>query len=190
MRYQGEYSPSFLLDPGTQRFHALTPKIDQYLQIHGGYTPFTEIEAMEDKAVKEEYDAVKGAKRDVEMAEPREPRPRRPKGMAFEQTNGGNDNDDSDDSDDDADDDGPTDYPTPPPPGFADPTALGQSALDALLVFMVRSDGAGMVPYGAFRSSLTPVGRRMTRELVAAVGEGMFAKEADEIPTKGLLHFG
>lgn len=46
MRYKGEYSPSYLLDPGTNEWHALTPKMDKYLQARkSGYTPFTEIEA-------------------------------------------------------------------------------------------------------------------------------------------------
>lgn len=202
MRYKGEYAPSFLLDPDTQRFHPLTPKLDQYLQVHGGYTPFTEIEAMEDKAVKEEYEAHKGAKGDdIVMAEPREHRPKKSTAKALESNGGeegGDDNgsddytDDSDSEDGDEDDHGPTDYPTPPPPGFGDPHTLDPAALNDLFVFFVQGESPGVIPYAAFRSSLTPMGRKITKELVAALGRDMFAREPQHLRAgnKALLNFG
>lgn len=195
MRYKGEYTPSYLLDPGTHVFHPLTPKIDQYLQVHGGYTPFREIEAMDDKAVKEEYERVKGMRDDIVMGEPREPRPKKATAKAVERdANRGADDDsdyDSYDSDDGEEDDGPTDYPTPPPPGFGDPRALSPAALNDLYVFFLQGDSPGVIPYSVFNSSLTAIGRKMAKELVAALGREMFARQPQHIKQgKALLHFG
>ncbi len=176
MRYKGEYAPSFLLDPGTQVFHSLTPTLDQYLQVHYGYTPFAEIEGMDAAAVKAEWEAQR--KDDVVMAEPHEPRPRRKTAKESD-----------DDSDESEDEGGPNDYPSPPPPGFGNPDALG-AELDGLFVFVSQGDKSGVLPYAAFRSTLTPVGRRMTKELVAAVGADKFASSPMQLRTKALLHFG
>jgi arginine-tRNA-protein transferase len=49
MRYKSEYSPSYLLDPGTLQFHHLTAQLDKYLQAHPtGYHPFTNIAESKD----------------------------------------------------------------------------------------------------------------------------------------------
>lgn len=49
MRYKSEYSPSYLLDPGTLQFHPLTAQLDKYLQANPtGYHPFTNIAESKD----------------------------------------------------------------------------------------------------------------------------------------------
>jgi arginine-tRNA-protein transferase len=44
MRYKSEYSPSYLLDPGTLQFHPLTTQLDKFLRAHPtGYHPFNNL---------------------------------------------------------------------------------------------------------------------------------------------------
>lgn len=189
MRYKGEYAPSFLLDPGTHEFHPLTTKLDKFLQVHRRYTPFEKVEGLPDGDVREEWEAQR--KVDGVMAELHEPRHKRAGKLAA--TEGGSDDNSDDNSDaweSESDQEGPTEYPSPPPPGFGDPSDLGAAELDKLLVFLTHGDRSDVLPYAAFRSSLTPVGRRMTKELVAAVGPDMFASGTMQIKTKALIHFG
>ncbi|GMK57891.1 hypothetical protein CspeluHIS016_0407250 [Cutaneotrichosporon spelunceum] len=187
MRYKGEYAPSFLLDPGTQEFHPLTAKLDQFLQVHKGYTPFEEVEGMDDAAVREEWEAKR--KEDVTMAEPREQRPKRT-GKLVASSSDKDDKPESE-SDEDEDEDGALSrYPSPPPPGFGDPESLSRHQLDDLFVFLDHGGKVGVLPYSAFQSGLTPIGQRMTKELVAAVGPDRFASTPMQLRTKALLYFG
>jgi len=51
MRYKSEYSPSYLLDPGTIEFHQLTTQLDKHLQANPtGYHPFTDLSEASDIA--------------------------------------------------------------------------------------------------------------------------------------------
>ncbi|BEI86601.1 hypothetical protein CcaverHIS002_0608880 [Cutaneotrichosporon cavernicola] len=188
MRYKGEYSPSFLLDPGTQEFHHLTPKLDQFLQVHSGYTPFKEVEAINDASVREEWEAQR--KEDVNMAEPHEPRPKRADKLVMNGNDKPDGPDDSDSGSDSEESSEPNDYPSPPPPGFGDPNQFDFDELDSLFVFFNHSGKPAVLPYAEFRNNLTPIGRRMTKELVAALGPDMFASSPMELRTKALLHFG
>ncbi|WOO80718.1 Arginyl-tRNA--protein transferase 1 [Vanrija pseudolonga] len=181
MRYKGEYAPSFLLDPGTQQFHLLTSKLDTFLQSHKGYIGFTDVEAMSAEAVnaaKAAAPAVNGSgeasqSHDVSMEE---------KGEWA---------DEDEDSEDDESEDDDAEYPTPPPPGMLDPATLSAELLGSLVVFTDTGSGLGLVPYAMFKRRLRPAGRRMTTELVAAVGPELLASIKNrQFEEKGLLFFG
>lgn len=169
MAYKGEYAPSFLLDSGTQAWHALTPKLAAYLASHRGYTPFAEIEGMDDALVPEWKAAA-------------EPLP------TSNAASGAQDADD--DEEEDEGDDDEIDWPTPPPPGFLDPDAIPKAVLDGALVAMKQRGKLFALPFGEFGAFLTPAGRRCVPELLAALGPDMFALEGrGEEATKALLCF-
>lgn len=170
MAYKGEYAPSFLLDPGTQAWHALTPKLAAYLAAHGGYTPFAEIEGMDEALVAEWKAAVKSS-----TAE---------NGMADATAKSDEGEDDDSDSDDEAE------WPSSPPPGFLDPKSIPKSTINNVMVALKQRGKLFAVTFGQFGEYLTPAGRKCVPELLAAMGPDMFAmKGKGEETTKAMLSF-
>lgn len=164
MAYKGEYAPSFLLDPGKQDWHALTPKLSAYLASHQGYTPFAEIEGMDDSLVED----WKAAAKPLPISGP----------------NSRHEEEDEEDDDDEAD------WPFPPPPGFLDPKAIPKSVVNGAMVAMKQRGKLFALPFGQFGEFLTPAGRRCVPELLAAMGPDMFAMEGKgEEGTKAMLCF-
>lgn len=121
MRYKSEYAPSYLLDPvrppdiavrslrnqGTNGFHPLSGKIDKYLEAHPqGYHPFAEIESR------------------VQISTPNRVRslPR--------ENEGGEDEIDMEDMEE------INSFPSPPPPGFDDPSSLDEKICQSVLVLL------------------------------------------------------
>lgn len=172
MLYKGEYEPSFLLDPGTNAWHALTPKLAAYLAAHGGYTPLASIEGMSDGQV-----AQWKANRQSPAVEDADP----------EGAGAGSESEDEDDE---------AEWPTPPPPSFLDPDTIPSPTLAKVMVAISSGGGGGSggslmaLPYGKFQRYLTTTGRRRVRELVAALGPDMLAAEGrGEEGTKAMLSF-
>lgn len=162
MAYKAEYAPSFLIDPGTQQWHSLTPKLSAYIASHTGYTPFSEIEGMDNTLLPEWKAAAK-------------PLPRSSAEAA------GHEEEDEDDE---------ADWPSPPPPGFLDPDIIPKSVLDRAMVAMKQRGKLFALPFGQFGEFLTPAGRRCVPELLAALGPDMFAMEGEgEEATKAMLCF-
>lgn len=123
MRYKGEYHPSYLLDPGTQVFHPLTPRLDKGLARIKGYKPFEEIEAMAE-------DEVAGL-----------PEPTMSERIEVDEDVGGGRAGGGDD-----DNNNKAEFPTPPPPGFLDPASLSAATMDSLVTFLSEPKH-GIVPY-------------------------------------------
>ncbi|ODN79676.1 hypothetical protein L202_03607 [Cryptococcus amylolentus CBS 6039] len=112
MKYKSEFGPSFLLDPGTNVFHPLSTKLEKYLVDHPrGYRPFIDIRK-EAEGV-EDHDASSALPNPKDDHEP-----------------GTNKDEDSDEEED------PVDFPSPPPPSFADPAAFSKEELDQVLVLL------------------------------------------------------
>lgn len=163
MAYKGEYAPSFLLDSGTYDWHSLTPKLSAYLASHRGYTPFSEVEGMDDGLVAEWKAAAK-------------PLPTTSAEAAAHE--------------EEEDDDDEADWPSPPPPGFLDPDKLPKSVVNGAMVAMKQRGKLFALPFKQFGEFLTPAGRRCVPELLAAMGPDMFAMEGKgEEGTKAMLCF-
>lgn len=174
MLYKGEYAPSFLLDPGTQAWHSLTPKLASYLASHTGYTPFAEIEGMDDALVSKWKTAVE------------------PPAGSNDATSGVKDDEGmkDDEGEEEEEDDDEIDWPSPPPPGFLDPDSIPASVQNGAMVAMRQRGKLFALPFGQFRELLTPAGRRCVPELLAAMGPDMFAQEGrGEEATKAMLCF-
>jgi arginine-tRNA-protein transferase len=127
MRYKGEYTPSYLLDPGTNEWHLLSPTLDKYLAARRrGYIPFKDIEALS----ADELAAV--VPNNTDMSAP-----------PAQDTE-----DESDDSDAESDrSEGSVDWPSPPPPSFADPDSVTEDTLDDLLVLSPSAGQLRIIPY-------------------------------------------
>ncbi|GFZ47726.1 hypothetical protein JCM24511_05473 [Saitozyma sp. JCM 24511] len=168
MRYKSEYSPSYLLDPGTNIFHPLSAELDKFLQLHkSGYHPFASFDAP--SADVDQQQAVSGqgeeipVDTDVEMDE-------------YESIDG---------------------FPTPPPPGFDDPSAVSEGEIDSLLVLMQSGGLMRRAPRLIKLQDLEFVNpeaiKGSIRELVAAVGLERMARstsDVDELKDRGVLFFG
>ncbi|WWD21514.1 hypothetical protein CI109_106000 [Kwoniella shandongensis] len=166
MRYKSEYSPSYLLDPGTNVFHPLSAKLENFLKLHPrGYFPFQEIELEVDKS----------SKTDISKRQSEE----RP----------------SDDSDEEEDEDErPTKWPSPPPPSFADPKSFSEAEIDQLLV-LINQDSLFQKGRTLHKISdlqfNNPTGvRKEIREFVAAVGKDYIASAKGSVAGKAILFFG
>ena len=143
MRYKGEYSPSYILDPGTQEFHLLTPKLDKYITAKkNGYTPLADIEAISDadlEAIVGTAPAPKVPGDDVSM-----------KSVKVHDTpaTAGTEPEAEWESESESDESaGSAEWPSPPPPGFLDPNAIDDDVLDNLLVFNISQGRPTLVPY-------------------------------------------
>ncbi|WVQ83235.1 hypothetical protein IAT38_005374 [Cryptococcus sp. DSM 104549] len=179
MRYKSEYAPSELLDPGTNRYHVLTPELEAYLMSHPrGYHPFAQLEAS------------------FKVSPPTDTSPSAPKDLSAPEANAtGPDAGAGSDSGEDSSDEEPGDWPRPPPPSFADPESFSDAEVDGMLVLLSMKPVRGGKQL--FRiSELDFVDPRSVRQLVrqfmAAVGKDYIGREGAEggIAGKGILFLG
>ncbi|OCF32593.1 hypothetical protein I316_05773 [Kwoniella heveanensis BCC8398] len=177
MRYKSEYAPSELLDPGTNVFHPLSPDLEKFLVDHPtGYFPFESILEHHPSATLPAVTRYKSPKVEADII-----------GDDEEMTS------DRDDSDDEEEVDVSTSWPSPSPPGFADPSSLTNKQIESIYLLMGKGRNRNIVPVGHLEfGDPKSVGREI-REFVAAVGiddiahVGMKGKVGED---KALLYFG
>ncbi|EIW71254.1 hypothetical protein TREMEDRAFT_67646 [Tremella mesenterica DSM 1558] len=167
MRYKSEYTPSYLLDPGTNEFHLLTDELDNFLVSHPtGYRPFGELSQKKDSSISGVIipNKAHGEKEEV--------------------------GDEAVDVYDQSDD-----WPDPPPPGFSDPSSFTKTQIDNLLVDIRggKLRGTRIAKFGDLKWNKPQVVDEMVRELAAAVGIDHLVNpvsETHDFVNKGVVHLG
>lgn len=173
MRYKGDYSPSFLLDPGTNVFHPLTTALDQFLQCDKGYTPFLEIEALDETTVEKQYDSWNAIRDDC---------------MAGVLRNN-NDNDGDDYGNDNGNDKYSPGPLLPLRPGFLGCRAVAQHRIDPVTVLADVGPGGEriLMRFTDYKSRLNRLGLALAKDLVQVVGLELMSVNGDY--DKGILMF-
>lgn len=139
MRYKGEYAPSYLLDPGTQQWHLLTPKLDKYISTKkSGYMPFAEIEAISDAELKIIVAASSHPKTGADDASMKSFKVGHDVAGPEAECDSEWESEGSSES---------AEWPSPPPPGFLDPNTLDDEMLDNLVVFNISQGTPSLIPY-------------------------------------------
>ncbi|KAI9636382.1 arginine-tRNA-protein transferase [Dioszegia hungarica] len=170
MRYKSDYSPSFLLDPGTNVFHPLNPTVDNYLQ-HHPYRPFLDIPTEEPPPKSTSTsDVASATAKDADM----------------------DDDEDSEEEDEDPSEPSMLFFPSPPPPGFANLSGISEGMMDRTLVLYGGARGSLVELKDLQFRNATRV-KQTIRELYAALGPELIAVAGEGlagIKDRGVLTFG
>nr|XP_019008461.1 uncharacterized protein I206_07020 [Kwoniella pini CBS 10737]OCF47242.1 hypothetical protein I206_07020 [Kwoniella pini CBS 10737] len=126
MKYKSEYSPSELLDPGTNTFHLLDIKLESFLIANpSGYFPFSGIISSSNShtSLNDSTDLAKVKTKGYEL---------------------------SIDSGSESEDEAPSSWPVPTPPGFEDPSNISDEQLEQVILLMGRNkftgQGGSLIP--------------------------------------------
>ncbi|WVO16555.1 hypothetical protein L204_104234 [Cryptococcus depauperatus] len=186
MIYKSEYMPSFLLDPGTNEYHELTPSLESFLKAHpSGYFPFKDVKP-----------------------EPNNPGPIEvviktstlTKVSNMDSSAIGQDADeDEKESDWKSDSESELEgFPSPPPPSFADPSSFSEEEVDQVLVLPIMKRGIlgrrQLYTVSELEFVASPFVRQTIRQFLAAMGKEWVACANDQlqgnVPKKAVIFIG
>ncbi|WVR04640.1 hypothetical protein IAU60_001651 [Kwoniella sp. DSM 27419] len=183
MVYKSDYSPSELLDPGTNIFHPLDTALESYLLAHPrGYHPF-ETSVMQGGAPA--HSEGKGGTTERDRTGLIDA-----KASADEEM----DVDSSEDAEDDEEDEeeSMSAWPSHPPPGFRNPREMTNETVQDVLILLGKGKSRKLVPVSNLQFGDERAVYGEIKEFIAAVGEEYIARTGHlgRPGDKAILHFG
>ncbi|WWD00610.1 hypothetical protein V866_007545 [Kwoniella sp. B9012] len=175
MKYKSEYSPSELLDPGTNTFHSLDKTLETFLIQHPkGYFPFTEVTSSQSMLDDHKHDAKKSSSPDKDVI-------------------GSSDNREEE-VEEESDEESPSTIPNPPPPGFEDVSNISNEDVESILLLMGRNkytkSGGKLIPISNLEFRNQQAMYTEIKEFLSAVGVDNVVSTSGEISGKAVLYLG
>ncbi|KAK6903712.1 hypothetical protein I203_107217 [Kwoniella mangroviensis CBS 8507] len=174
MKYKSEYSPSELLDPGTNTFHLLDKTLETFvIKNPKGYFPFANVTSSHSTHNKQD-----GANK---LSSP------------DKDAIGSSDNTEEV-SDEELDEESPSTIPNPPPPGFEDMSRITDEDVEDVLLLMGRNkytkSGGKLIPIINLEFRNQQAMYTEIKEFLSAVGKDNVVSTSGGISGKAVLYLG